>query len=161
MHPNRRSRIVVDRPLQSRIALIVLLASASAVFMQTALTSYTLNNIASELPNDGRIMMEGIPASLAANAGWTLLFTVPWLIFLSFLGTFRVFGPLVRIRNYMREILAGEHGAELTVRKGDYLQDVCGLVNEITEPRRQEIIERKKSELAAESEGQRELDKAA
>ena len=142
MKPNRRTRILVDRDLQLRFAMIVLLASTSAVFIQTALTSFMLGRMAEQLPNDGRAMMEGVPSALAFNAGATLAVTVPWLLFLALLGTFRVFGPMVGFRSFMRDVAAGRRSAPMKIRKGDHLQDVCDLLNEVTEPLRAEIADR-------------------
>ncbi|WP_145070409.1 hypothetical protein [Engelhardtia mirabilis] len=142
MKPNRRTRILVDRDLQLRFALIVLLASTSAVFIQTALTSFMIGRLAEQLPNDGRALMTDVPGALALNAGITLAVTVPWLVFLSLLGTFRVFGPMVGFRNFMRDVAAGRRSSALTIRKGDHLQDVCDLLNEVTEPLRADIAER-------------------
>lgn len=142
MQRNRRSRILVDRDLQLRFALIVVLASTSAVFIQTALTSFMLGNIAERLPNDGRAVMEGLPSALAFNAAATLAVTVPWLLLLSLLGTFRIFGPLVGFRTFMRDVAAGRRSTPHRIRQGDHLQDVCDLLNEVTEPLRRDIAAR-------------------
>lgn len=136
MKHQRRQNLLVERDLQIRFLLIVLLAAASSVFLSIGITAWTMSQLASGLPHDGAFVLSRLPAALGWNALLSLGLTVPWLLFLTLAGTHRIFGPLVRFRHFLRGVAAGEHPEPCRIRDGDHLQDVCELLNAATEPLR-------------------------
>ncbi len=147
MNPKRRTRLLVDRDLQVRFLVIVALAAASAVFLSTGLTAWSLARLAAELPEDGNRMLARLPALLSWNALLALGLTVPWLMFLALAGTHRIFGPLVRFRHFLHAVADGRQPEPCRIRDGDHLQDVCDLLNVATEPLRATQRATKASEL--------------
>jgi hypothetical protein len=144
----KRRQILVDREVQLRLATTAMLATASAVFLVTALTAASFARLAERLPNDGAQVLAALPGTLALAAGLALVATVPWLGLMIVLGTFRVVGPLVRFRQFLRDVASGAQVEPCRIRTGDHLQDVCALLNEATSP----LLERNRA-AAAEREG--------
>ena len=130
---HKRKRKLIEPRLQLRFFVLFLVTVGLAASMQTIVLSYVLGNIARDLPADGLRMTEAIPGALQASFFFTLALLTPLTLALGIHQTFRVVGPLHRIRIFLRSIVEGEEPGACQIRAGDDLQDLCALLNDAVE----------------------------
>ena len=124
----RRDRLV--RPcLQLRLILAFLGVAAMALLLQFVLFASVISTAASELPQDGQILLErttGLSITIFLVSLGVLL---PLCFFVGVLVTFRVAGPLYRFEKYFESVARGEDPGTCRIRKGDDLQELCTVLN--------------------------------
>lgn len=133
----RRSKKLVKPWIQLRMMLMFLLATSTVVVGQAILIMFMLTRIATQLPNDGELLIARLQTDMWLYLGITVLFFGPFMMLVGMLGTFRILGPIYRFELYLREIADGGKPADCRIRKGDLLHDLCDLINETTAPLRQ------------------------
>lgn len=133
---NRRKKKLISPSVQLPIILLLMMAAGLSMLLQTAVSAWTLTSLAGDLPQDGATLQEALPGTLALNAVITLAVALPAFFILGLSGTFRIFGPLYRFRVFLSSVAEGKHPAPCKLRKGDLFQDVCELLNEVTEESR-------------------------
>lgn len=132
----RRSKKLVQPALQMRIAVVFLITAAVAVLVQAGVLTWVLTDLSFEVPEDGAVIRESIPSLLATSLLVSFAVLVPSMLLIGILATFRVAGPLHRIQQFLRGVARGEERQPCRLREGDELQELCELVNEVTEPLR-------------------------
>lgn len=125
----RRKKKLVNPQLQLKLVLFFMTCAGVAVFVQAILLTRTLSGLAQELPSDGQMVQDMIPAMLGSNLFLTFLLLLPTMFVLGVLATFRIAGPLYRFEQHLKALAAGEHPGPCRLREGDELQDVCDLIN--------------------------------
>ena len=135
---HRRTRKLILPALQLKLICSFLALSALSLLLQYILLISTLSAIASELPHDGLLMLDGMDELLwrffAVSAGVLL----PLTLLVGIIATHRFAGPVFRFKRFLQEVIDGEKPVDCRLRKGDELQDVCELLNRATEPLREE-----------------------
>jgi nitrogen fixation/metabolism regulation signal transduction histidine kinase len=61
---------------------------------------------------------------------------LPLTIAVGILVTFRIAGPVYRLKEFLKSIASGATPEDCRLRKGDELQDLCSLANDATAPLR-------------------------
>ena len=127
MATNRR-RIKIIRPkLQMKLTLTFVGLTLLALMLQFMVFLRTMTSIAVTMPSDHDVLMDAIPEVLVQ----------------SLLLTFRIAGPVYRFEMYIKQILRGENPGECKLRKGDELNELCGLINQVTQPVREKLEQSK------------------
>lgn len=129
---NRRTRKLIDPRLQLNLLLIVFGAAGIGVALQAGLTSIRLRQLAEHLPEDGPVVLGSLREILTWSALHALGFAVPIVGLLAFTATFRLAGPLYRMREFLKAVLRGEHPQPCTLRRYDELHELCELLNQVT-----------------------------
>jgi hypothetical protein len=136
-HGKERRRIKLVKPrLQLKLIGVFVGLSGIGFLMQSLHVGLRLAELASTIPEGGEYVMAVLPnlplEILAVSFGMVLPLTVA----VGILVTFRIAGPLYRIEKYLGEVLRGEQVGPCRLRKGDELQDLCELINRVSEPLR-------------------------
>ncbi len=129
----KRKKKLVDPKVQGNLILLTLFSAGVAVLVHASLTALLLSNLASNVPNDGREIVEALPSTVITGSLLALVVTVPLFAMLGISATFRVFGPLYRFRVFLEGVVKGEHPEPCRIRKDDHFQDLCDLLNQATE----------------------------
>jgi hypothetical protein len=153
-HEQRRDRLVRPR-LQLRLILAFLGVAVMALLLQFVLFASVISTAASELPQDGQILLErttGLSITIFLVSLGVLL---PLCFFVGVLVTFRVAGPLYRFEKYLESVARGEDPGTCRIRKGDDLQELCAVLNAAMDRVRSRDVLRDPREVA------RSIDEAA
>ncbi len=132
-----RRRIKLIKPrLQLKLVGVFVGLSALGFLMQSLHVGLRLSELAAQVPEGGPYLMAVMPELpleiLAVSFGMLL----PLTIAVGIMVTFRVAGPVYRFEQYLREVRDGREIRPCTLRQGDDLQELCDLINEVTEPLR-------------------------
>lgn len=136
-HKRRLFRIIRPR-LQLRLILAFLGVSLLTLTLQYLLFLRTLTDEAARLPNDSAYLIGGLTTELTAIALWSYALLLPATWMVGILVTHRIAGPIYRFEVYLKQVLAGEARGDCRLRKGDELQDMCALINQVTAPLREQ-----------------------
>jgi signal peptidase II len=131
----RRIKLIQPR-LQLRLILSFLGVTALALTLQFILFTSTLTRLASELPEDGPLLLELVPEHVLAVLFISTGVLLPLTFFVGVLVTFRIAGPLYRFELFLKDVIRGSEPADCRLRKGDELKGLCELLNEATAPLR-------------------------
>lgn len=124
-----RSKQLIHPRLQWRLVLTFLGVSLVGLLLQFVLCAATMSALASELPQDGPLLMERIPSYTLTILAISMCVLFPLTITIGILATFRIAGPLFRFEQHLKAIARGEDPGECHIRKGDQLQDLCDTFN--------------------------------
>ena len=132
----RKNKLINPR-LQLRLIAIFLCAACLAVQVEAIMITLTLTKLAGTLPSDGSEMMEQIPDFVRTNLLLTFLVLTPLMLGVGIVATFKIAGPLHRFDMFLRAVRDGHQVEPCRIRKGDELQAMCTLLNEVTAPLRE------------------------
>lgn len=131
----RRVRLI--RPgLQLRLILTFTGVSSLALLLQYILFMSALTETAVGLPNDGLLLMEQLNGLLFGVFLTSFGMVLPTLFVIGLIMTHRIAGPIYRFEVFFNHILGGQRPKDITLRKGDELQEFCQLINRVTAPLR-------------------------
>ena len=136
----RRKNLIAPR-LQLRFGLLFLATAGITALVQALFVAYALQQVAGEMPSDGFLLIKEIPAVLRTIVAATLLLLTPFALVLGVLASFRLAGPLHRMRIYLAQLVAGERPEACRLRQSDELQDLCVLLNQATASLREDGAE--------------------
>ncbi len=131
-----RRRYLVDMSVQGRLILVSVLCSFYAVLLVAFLTNQSTRELVEAFMVDPVASHDAIFVMVVRNSLLLMVVLVPSFWVLTLITSWRVAGPLYRIRAFLREVADGTRSEPCRVRKGDKLQDLCDLVNEVTETAR-------------------------
>ena len=137
MHPQRRRLRLIHPRIQLRLILSFLGVSVLALVLQYLVFMQVLAQVASELPNDGGLLLGEITHRLLWVLCLTSALLLPATLYVGVLATRRLVGPIYRFEMYLTQILEGKTRDDCRLRKGDELMDLCALINRATLPLRQ------------------------
>lgn len=132
-----RKKKLINPRLQLRLVAIFLCAAGLAVQVEAVLIALTLSRLSRELPNDGAVLLELLPEFVRTNLVLTFLLLTPLMIGVGIVATFKIAGPLYRFEQFLRAVRDGQQTEPCRLRKGDELQHICTLLNEVTAPLRE------------------------
>jgi hypothetical protein len=133
----QRKKKLINPRLQLRLVAIFLCAAGLAVQVEAILVALTLTRLAGGLPNDGSELMEQVPEFVRTNLLLTFLLLTPLMLGVGIVATFKIAGPLHRFDLFLRAVRDGHQVEPCQIRKGDELQEMCTLLNEVTAPLRE------------------------
>src|SRR6187549_1454336 len=133
----RRKQKLINPRLQLRLVAIFLCAAGLAVQVEAILIAVTLARLSRTLTNDGPELLEQLPEFVRTNLLLTFLLLTPLMLGVGIVATFRIAGPLHHFEQFLRAVRDGQQVAPCQIRKGDELQTMCTLLNEVTAPLRE------------------------
>ena len=148
--PKRRSRIVRGS-FQLRLAGSFVLLAGTALVLQFLLLTFRLVSELTKLEGPGGELAKEIPFVLLQVFAFSALFLVPIVFATAILLTFRVAGPVHRIKTYLRDLAEGVATEPCRIREEDQLHELCDLLNRATES-----VRARNAARTAESEGEDE-----
>lgn len=135
--PQHKRRIKLIQPqLQLKLISAFVGMSALALTLQFLLFTSSLTELAAELPEDGAVLIEHVPAHVQRILLISFLIFLPLTFCVGVLITFRIAGPLYRFEVYLKQVIRGEKPADCRLRRGDELVGLCELINQATAPLR-------------------------
>ena len=130
-----RHRRLIGGDAQRRLVLLAFIGGAVALLVQTALLGWMLQGSLETTEGTESTRAE-LPRLLAVTALATFALVVPATCFLVLAASSRVFGPLYRFRTFLRDVVEGRETAPCRLRETDAMQDVCELLNAVSESSR-------------------------
>ena len=146
MSYKRSKKFVRPRDQWQVIGVFVLTAGLS-VILNSAITVWSLANVAAEMPNDTHFLSGLIPSLVTTNAFVTLALALPLFLLVGLTAVFRIFGPIHRFHLFLRGVEEGTHPEPCRLRERDCLQDLCDQLNRVTEPLRDDAGKVRRSAL--------------
>lgn len=135
---HQRRRIKLIQPaLQLRLIGFAAAVALLALGLQFLLFSRLLGQLAARLPSENVTALELGSQALLKALGLSVLFLFPLVLWIGIHATFRIAGPLYRMKRYLEEVARGERPADCRLRRGDQLQDFCAAINAATRPLRE------------------------
>lgn len=134
----RRSRVLVDKPLQLKLTAWFAAMTMAAILMQYIflVNAFAGMGYGPEASGPGPGLGELFDAATRA-AFLSALVVVPLTITIGAVATFRIAGPVYGMKRFLTAVVRGEKPEDYVLRKGDELGDLCHLVNEATRPVRE------------------------
>lgn len=127
----KRRQYLVNPPLQYHFIGILLVSlllmtvgALGSVYFALWFTMSTYG-----LADDPAVLAQLTTVGLVVT--FELLIFAPLVVWLGLRMTHRVAGPLVRITASLQQMAAGNYQQHLTLRKGDSLQDLAELINQL------------------------------
>jgi signal peptidase II len=138
--PTYKRRIKIIQPrLQMKLTLTFVGLTLLALMLQFMVFLRTMTSLAVSLPSDHDVLMEAVPEVLIQSLLLTFCVVLPLVFLVGVLLTFRIAGPVYRFETYLKQLLRGENPGECRLRQGDELEELCGLINQATEPLREKL----------------------
>ncbi len=148
-HVRRKVRLI-ERGLQLRLTLTFVGLSALSLLLQYILFMSVLTRTAVGLPNDGMHFMQQGNGVLLGRFLASFGVLLPLTFGIGVIVTHRFAGPVHRLQEHLEQTLRGARPADCRLREGDELQELCALVNQVTES-----LRRGESTEASEADGAR------
>lgn len=137
MPPRQRRRIKLILPaLQMRLIGFAGAVAALALGLQYVLFSRLLGELAASLPRENVPVLERGSQALLEALLTSALILFPLVLWIGIHSTFRIAGPLYRMKRYLEQVARGERPPDCRLRRGDQLQDLCQAINAATRPLR-------------------------
>lgn len=127
---NRRSRKLIRPDIQVLGILFSLGLALVTLVVQSVTMTFVFHRVASKATEDGPAILQELPTALGWSALATFVVLGPVILGLTLHATHRYAGPIYRIEQYLKGILAGERPGPLRLRERDRLQDVAALLAE-------------------------------
>lgn len=134
----RKKKLVHPR-IQLKITSWFLCVIVSALVLQFMLLSWQLSDVVTELPADPSEAYAEVQGAVLRTMLLSLCVVTPVCIFIGIRSTFRLTGPIYRFRAFLEGVRRGDHPDPCVLRDGDELQDICRLLNDVTEPVRADM----------------------
>ncbi len=128
-------RILFPR-LQSRLFTLVLAMIGTSLLIHALVSVMSLTRAAQSLPSDGKALHSMIVGMLTRDFLLAFVISVPAFGVLALAAFMRVIGPLYRMRTFLQAVVDGRETQPCRLRRTDEFQDICELVNKVTEPMR-------------------------
>jgi hypothetical protein len=151
----RRKKKLIKPRLQLRLVAIFLCAAGLAVQVEAILIALTLARLSRTLTHDGSELLEQLPEFVRTNLLLTFLLLTPVMLGVGIVATFRIAGPLHNFEQFLRAVRDGQQVEPCQIRKGDELQSMCTLLNEVTAPLRERAASNSASKSAHDLDGPR------
>jgi hypothetical protein len=136
--PQRRRIKLILPALQMRLIGFAGAVAALALGLQYVLFSRLLGELAASLPRENVPVLEKGSRALLEALLTSALILFPLVLWIGIHSTFRIAGPLYRMKRYLEQVARGERPADCRLRRGDQLQDFCQAINAATRPLRLE-----------------------
>ncbi len=126
---NRRRKIIIHSLQAQLIVAILGLVFGISLILLVSLYLILKNNLAN-LPVAEELIQEAMRASIwpVVIIGIVLLIGSGWSIILI---TLKIYGPLYRLRKYIKQISEGEISPELEFRRGDAINGLQEIYNDL------------------------------
>ena len=137
-------------PVQLKLKLMLwfVAVAGSALILQFLVLSRELSALAVELPGaEGQI--DHLARAFSNTVRASLLVVLPVMGLIGFLTGLRIARPVEILERFLKQVRDGGLPADCAARKGDELQELCALANEVTRPLRVPLKDSRPREHAA------------
>ena len=100
--------------------------------VQFILFTSAMSGVALDMPGDAAANFDRFSAVFMEVLIQSLAIVLPLTVMVGVLATFKIAGPVYRMMEFFQAVLRGEHPEECRLRKGDELQELCKLANDVT-----------------------------
>lgn len=145
--PIRRRQKLIKPGIQLRLGAIFAGLTVMCLLLQWLLFSALLSNAAHEMAVGGDYLLDLIPTLLFRSLLFSVAIALPATLLAGVHATFRITGPIYRFETYLRDVLRGAELGPCKIRKGDALDELCGLINDATEDLRQRQAQKAQPQL--------------
>lgn len=132
----QRRRKLIKPGLQLKLTAVFTGLCALSLLLQFSLFQSALTSAALELPSDSARMMDVAQGVILNVLLISFLVCLPLTFLVGILTTFKFAGPIWRFEMFLKAILRGEKPRDFTLRKGDQLTELAGLLVQATKPMR-------------------------
>jgi hypothetical protein len=144
----KRKKKLINPRLQLRLVGIFFCAACLAVQVEAILITLTMTRLSRTLGNDGSALLEQVPEFVRTNLLLTFAILTPVMLAVGIVATFKIAGPLHNFEQFLRAVRDGQQVEPCRIRKGDELQTLCTLINEVTAPLRERAASNSASKAA-------------
>lgn len=141
-----RTKKLLQPRFQLRLVCEFFGLAAVGLCLQWILLGARLPHAISRIEATSGELVDALPGVLIGTFFLTCAVLFPILLAFGTLFTLRIAGPIYRFEKFLRAVANREQSAPCTIRGGDEFQQICELLNEVTEPLR---AESRASETAA------------
>jgi methyl-accepting chemotaxis protein len=131
-----RTKKLIERGLQLRLVCWFASVAVVGLTLQFILLTATMSNLAPDLSTNPAERYEQISSAIQRILALSIVVVLPVSIVVGILTTFRIAGPIFRIRGFLLQLKRGDCPRDIVLRRGDALQDVAQLLNDVTAPLR-------------------------
>ncbi|MEL6431800.1 MAG: hypothetical protein AAFZ87_15020 [Planctomycetota bacterium] len=126
----------LSRPrLQLRLVMPFVVGALVATVAHGALFGLAMKDLAVQLPSDEAVLLEAWPELATRQTLLMAFVTIALLALIGVLTTHRVGGAAYRLERHLEDVLDGRAKLPCELRSGDELQELCALINDVTEER--------------------------
>jgi hypothetical protein len=147
----RRVKLIKPR-LQLKLIGVFVGLSGLGFLLQSLHVGLRLSELAANVPEGGPYLMAVMPELPLEILFVSFGMLLPLTVAVGVMVTFRIAGPVYRFEKYLRDVADKKEVRPCRLRDGDDLQELCALINEVTEPLRLEIANRREEPEVEESE---------
>lgn len=126
---NRRSKLVVDAPVQKRIILSVTVLPALALAATVLIVGMFCRRLISEAEAADIFLPSLLPLFISVLGFVVISGTI--VVWCAFRFSHRIAGPSYRLVQACRQIRAGDRAFRVVLRKGDHLTEVAEALNDV------------------------------
>ena len=123
---SRRKKVVVERSTQYRFARFVILFAVGTAFVTSATVFFTTFSLLGDRLAD--VYPQG---RLQHIFRVILIITAPIIFYASLRFSNRIFGPLPKMYEVLRNVGKGDFSQEVQLRRTDQLHEMAGVINEM------------------------------
>jgi len=140
--PNRRRKLIVDKPFQYRlIGLLLAIWAANSLFFSVILYYFYQGHILRFyhlVPRSGMVPLLSAPVLFSVAIGFILCFG---MVLVGIIGVYlsnQIAGPLYRVKMSLNRVRAGDVNFEIQFRDRDFLEDFPSYFNGMLESLKQQ-----------------------
>jgi hypothetical protein len=134
---SERKKKLVDARLQRRFGVLFLSTAAAAVLLQAVVMYVAFVRVSASMLDGGEVLSARAPMVIIVSTLISLVLIIPLAFSLGIRSMFKIVGPLHRFRRFLTNVSGGSQSEGCHIRAGDEFQDICDLLNEVTEPLRE------------------------
>jgi len=145
----KRFKKIIEPRLQLKFAAAFAATAGLAVIVQSVVLNNAINELTPYLPHDRLILAERAPAVLGKSLLITFALMLPLSVTCGVIMSFRLTGPVFAFKRFLQRVISGEQREPCRIRAKDELQELCELLNQVTEPQREKLEEPEAERRAA------------
>ena len=127
--------------LQLRLTIWFVCLAVVSLGVQFILFTSAMSDVALDMPGDAAANFDRFSGVFIDVLIQSLAIVLPLTVMVGVIATFKIAGPVHRMMTFLQAVLRGEHPAECQLRKGDELQELCQLTNQVTKQLRSSSAE--------------------
>lgn len=130
----RRTRLkkLVQPRLQLKLSLWFVCVVATALVTQFVFLARAISQISLQPSGDPSVYFDRFVSEAVGILAISLGVVLPLTLLVGVLATFRIAGPIHRMRAFLAAVQRGEHPPDIRLRKDDELQDLAAALNDVT-----------------------------
>lgn len=135
-HNRRRKKLILPRMQVGLMGSFFCVALVALAF-QFLLVVRIVSQVADALPTETDVLQAEINGAMIRVGILSTILLLPAAALVGIGATFRVAGPVYRLKTWLNQVVAGETSEPCHLRDSDdpEMHELCALVNQVAEPR--------------------------